>query len=107
MIIEYKVSNFVEETKSFEIEDTKNVFLEGTNPYNGLSTYFGIWSNGNYLVIATIINGRCFSYDYSTNSSIYTENDIKKYLTNNKNVKVISKKVFAEQLNRFKEIIEI
>lgn len=107
MIIEYEVSNFVKEQKCIEIEDTKNVFLKGINPYDGINTYFGIWSNDNYLSIVTIISNRCISYDCTTSKNVYTECDIKKYLANNKNIKVISKVEFADKLNSIIEKFEI
>lgn len=107
MIIEYEVSNFVKEKRTIEIADTKNIFLKGTNPYDGLSTYFGIWTNKIYLSIVTLISDRCVSYDCTMNKNVYTECDIKKYLANNKNVKVISKAEFTEKLKDFNEKIEI
>lgn len=107
MIIEYETSKFVKETKTIEIEDTKNVFLKGTNPYDGLSTYFGIWRNEEYLVIVTLISGRTISYEYSRSKSIFTEADIRKYLEHNKNVQMISKDAFIAELNKFKQIIKI
>lgn len=42
MVIEYETSKYIKEKQKIEINDTKNVFLQGTNPYDGLSTYFGI-----------------------------------------------------------------
>ena len=98
MVIEYQVSRYIEENKEIDIEDTKNVFLKGIDPYNGLNTYFGIWSNEECIVIATITSNRCISYEYSLDKSIYTENDIKKYLEKNNNVVAISKDTFVEQL---------
>lgn len=107
MVIEYEVSNFVKEKRTIDIKDTKNVFLKGTNPYDGLSTYFGIWSNKIYLCIVTLISDRCVSYEYTINKNVYTECNIKKYLADNRNVKVISKAEFIEKINNFKEKIEI
>lgn len=107
MVIEYEVSNFVNEKRTIDIEDTKNVFLKGTNPYDGFSTYFGIWTNKVYLSIVTLISDRCVSYEYTRNKNVYTECSIKKYLADNRNVKVISKAEFIEKLNNFKEKIEI
>ncbi len=107
MIIEYETNKCIKEKQKIEINDTKNVFLQGINPYDGLSTYFGIWINNNYLVIATLISGRNISYEYTSSKSIYTECDIKKYLESNKNVKVISKDDFTKQLLRVAKILEI
>ena len=107
MVIEYEVSNFFKEKRTIDIEDTKNVFLKGTNPYDGLSTYFGIWSNKTYLCIVTLISDRCVSYECTMNKNVYTECNIKKYLADNRNVKVISKAEFIEKINNFKEKIEI
>lgn len=107
MVIEYETSKYITEKQKIEIEDTKNVFLQGVNPYDGLNTYFGIWSNENGLSIVTLISNRCVSYEYSKNKSIHTECDIKKYLADNRKVKLIPKEIFIEQLNRIKEIIKI
>ena len=107
MIIEYETSKYIKEKQKIAINDTKNVFLQGTNPYDGLSTYFGIWINNNYLVIANLISGRNISYEYTSNKNIYTECDIKKYLESNKNVKVISKDDFTKQLLKVVKILEI
>ena len=107
MVIEYEVSKFVNETKSIDIKDTKNIFLKGTNPYDGLYTYFGVWTNKKYLCIVTLISNRCVSYDCTLNKNVYTECDIKKYLSENRNVKIISKAEFIEKLNIFKEKIKI
>ena len=107
MLIEYEVSKYVKEQKCIEIEDTKNVFLKGTNPYDGLNTYFGIWTNSHYLSIVTLISNRSVQYDCTTNKNVYTECDIKKYLSNNNNVSKISKNEFIRQLDNFKMIIEI
>lgn len=107
MIIEYEISKFEKEKKQLSINDAKNIFLQGTNPYDGLNTYFGIWTTNNYLVIATLISGRNISYEYYSNKNVYTERDIKEYLEVNKNVKIISKKQFKEQLQRINTILEI
>lgn len=107
MVIEYKTSKYVEENHKIEIEDTKNVFLHGKNLYDGLSTYFGIWTNKDYLVIVTLISGRTINYEYSVNKNISTECDIKKYLEFNNYVDVISKDVFKEQLKKVTSILKI
>lgn len=107
MIIRYETSKYMEETKEFEIEDPKNVFLKGTNPYDGLPTYFGIWNNNNTLVIVTIISYRNISYERWLNTNLYTENDIKKYLKCNNNVKKITRNEFKEQIEHIRSIIEI
>lgn len=107
MVIEYETSTFVKETHQIEIKDTKNIFLKGTNPYDGLNTYFGVWTNKNYLVIATLISNHNISYEYSLDKNIYTSIDIKKYLENNKNVKIISKDEFRKQLHQTISLFEI
>lgn len=107
MIIEYRTSKYVTKEKQLEIEDTKNVFLQGTNPYDGLSTYFGIWENEECLVMATLKNDRKVSYEYSTNKHVHTECDIKGFLESSKNVKLISKEAFKKQLARINKILEI
>lgn len=107
MVIEYEKDKFLKENHQIEIEDTKNIFLQGRNPYDGRNTYFGIWENKNYLVIATLISGRTISYEYSLDKNIYTECYIKEYLKSNNNVDVISKDIFKEELKRIKAILEI
>lgn len=107
MIIEYETNKFIKEKQKIEINDTKNVFLQGTNAYDGLDTYFGIWENKDCFVIVTLISNRNISYEYSTNKNVYTECDIKRYLENCKNVKVISKSDFTKQLSRIIKILEI
>lgn len=107
MIIQYEVSKYTKEHKQIEIQDTKNVFLKGTNPYDGLPTYFGIWNNKNTLVIATIISWRTIKYERWLSLSGYTESYIKEYLSQNKNVQVISKDEFKEQIDNVREIFEI
>lgn len=107
MIIKYENNKYVKEMKEFEIEDPKNVFLQGTNPYDGLDTYFGIWKNNNTLVIVTIISYRNISYECWLNTNLYTEGEIKKYLRENNNVKTITKNEFKEQIDHIRSIIEI
>ena len=107
MIIEYKNNNIKRESKKIEIENTKNVFLKGKNPYDGLDTYFGIWNNNNTLVIVTIISWRTIYYERYLNTSVYTACDIKKYLEQNKNVKVITKAEFKKQIDNIRSIMEI
>lgn len=107
MVIEYEKDKFLKENHQIEIEDTKNVFLQGRNPYYRRNTYFGIWENKNYLVIATLISGRTISYEYSLDKNIYTECYIKEYLKSNNNVDVISKDIFKEELKQIKAILEI
>ena len=107
MIIEYKVGKYIYEDKKIEIKDDKNIFFKGTNPYDGLSTYFGIWENENGLAMVTIISNRNISYEYSRSKVIHTLPDIKKYLEGNRDVKIISKKEFKDQLDRIQKIIEI
>ncbi len=107
MIINYETSKYVKEKCQMEIEDTKNIFLQGTNPYDGLNTYFGIWTTENSLIIATLISGRNVRYESYINRNLYTESDIREFLTNNNNVKIISKDIFKEQINNIKSILEI
>ena len=107
MIIDYKVGKYIYENQKIEIEDQRNVFLKGTNPYDGLSTYFGIWENENGLAIVTIISSRNISYEYSRDRAIHTESNIKDYLERNLNVKVISKQEFKQKLDSIQKIIEI
>lgn len=107
MIIKYEKTQYMTTTHEIDIPDTKNVFLKGTNPYDGLSTYFGIWTNKNCLVIVTLIGHRNISYEYSLNISNHTESDIKQYLERNKNVQKISKEEFQKELNFFIELVKM
>lgn len=107
MIIRYTKSDYVREENSIDIKDTKNVFLKGKNPYDGLDTYFGIWENNNTLVIVNIISYRTIGYKRYLNTNLHTECDIRKYLEDNKSVISISRKEFKKQLDHIKEIFEI
>ena len=103
MLIEYETSKYVKEKAQIEIQDTKNVFLQGKNPYDGLNTYFGIWTKKDGIAIVNITSWRNISYEYSLN----TEQYIKKYLENNKNVKIISKEELKKELDHVRSILEI
>ena len=105
--IEYEKSKFIKEKKDFELVDTKNIFLKGYNPYDGLKTFFGIWQNKYYLVIVTLISDRQISYDYSLDKGIYTDNYIRKYLEDNNYVETISKEQFREQFQKILKKLEI
>ena len=107
MIIEYKTSKYVTEEKQLEIADTKNVFLKGRNIYDNLPTYFGIWPNGGCLSIVTIISYRTISYKNYLNPSLSTICDIQEYLKNSKDVKVIEKSEFKEQIEHITTILKI
>lgn len=107
MIIEYEISKFVKEKAQLEIKDTKNVFLQGTNPYDGLNTYFGIWTKKDGLVIVNITSWRNISYKHYLSKNLSTENDIKQYLQYNNNVKTISKDEFKKEIDHIRLILEI
>lgn len=107
MILECTINKHVKEIKKIEITDTKNIFLKGTNPYDGLPTYFGIWINHNRLSIVTIISYRNISYEHWLNPNGYTESNIRSYLENNDNIEIITKDEFKQQLNHIKSILEI
>ena len=106
-MIEYETRKFIDEKRQLNIEDSKNVFLKGTNPYDGLPTYFGIWQNNNKLSIVTIISYRNIKYASYLNTSLSTENDIKEYLRYNNNVKVIAKDEFKKQIHHINSILRI
>lgn len=107
MVIEYETSKYVKEKQQLEIDDINNVFLQGTNPYDGLPTYFGIWKNNNRLVIITIISWRNISYKCYLNINLSTNLDIRDYLEHNKNVKVITRNEFKEQIQHITMLLEI
>ena len=107
MVIEYETSKYVTETKKLEISDTKNVFLKGRNTYDNLPTYFGIWINNGGLSIVTIISYRNISYKYYINTNLSTRCDIQDYLKYSKDIEIISKDEFKEQINHIKTILEI
>lgn len=107
MIIEYQMSKYVKEKKQLEIADTHNIFLSGKNPYDNLPTYFGIWTNKNTLVIVTIISWRTISYKRYLNTNLSTKSDVQEYLEHNKNVQIITRDEFREQIQNIKSIIEI
>ena len=71
MLIEYETSKYVKEKAQIEIQDTKNVFLQGKNPYDGLNTYFGIWTKKDGIAIVNITSWRNISYEYSLSKYIH------------------------------------
>ena len=107
MVIEYETSKYVTKTKKLEISDTKNVFLKGRNTYDNLPTYFGIWINNGGISIVTLISYRNISYQYYINTNLSTEIDIKNYLKYSKDIEIISKDEFKEQISHIKTILEI
>ena len=106
MTIQYTKSAFIKENKTIEIENPKNVFLKGKNPYDNLDTYFGIWINKGNIVIVSIISYRVISYKRYLGTNLHTEQDIREYLENNNTVLPISKEKFKEQLDYIKDIFE-
>jgi len=107
MVIEYETSKYVTETKKLEISDTKNVFLKGRNTFDNLPTYFGIWINNGGISIVTLISYRNINYQYYINTNLSTEIDIKNYLKYSKDIEIISKDEFREQISHIKTILEI
>ena len=102
MKFNYEVCKNVKEKKSIEIENTRNVFLEGQSTYNGLENYFGVWSNKKYLSIITLMNNGTIYCNCSLNKSVYPDCSIRRFLEDNKNVRLISKDAFIHQLNKYK-----
>lgn len=107
MLIEYEISKFEKQKAQIEITDPKNVFLKGTNPYDGLNTYFGIWTKDNGLAIVNITSWRNISYKYYLNKDLSTQVDIELYLEHNNNVKIISKEEFKKEIDHIRTILEI
>ena len=107
MIIEYIESHYINKNHKIEIEDTKNVFLKGKNIYDNLPTYFGVWLNDGCLSIVTIISYRTINYKSYMNPNISTKYDIQEYLKNSKDVVVIEKDQFKEQINHITKILKI
>lgn len=107
MIIEYEKSKYVKEKSQIEIKDTKNVFLKGTNPYDGLNTYFGIWTKNDGLAIVNITSWRNISYKYYLDKNMSTKVDIELYLQHSNNIKVISKEEFKKEIDHVRSILEI
>ncbi len=107
MIIEYEISKYVKENKQIEILDTKNVFLKGKNPYDNMDTYFGVWINDNNLSIVTIKSWHTISYKSYLNTNLDTESDIQEYLNNNKNVTIITRDEFKEQIDNIRSILKV
>ena len=107
MIIEYETSKYISEKQKIEIEDTQHVFLKGRNIYDNLPTYFGIWLHDGCLSIVTIISYRTISYKSYLNPTLSTECDIQEYLKNSKDVEVIEKSEFKEQIDHITTILKI
>lgn len=104
MIIEYETSKYVTEKQQIEIEDNKNVFLKGRSDYSNMPTYFGIWSNGKYFISVTLSSGN-INYSYSSYES--TESDVRHYLYLNRNVEVISKNSFKQELEKATSLLKL
>ena len=107
MIIEYEKYTMSKENGRIEIENTKNVFLKGNNPFDNLDTYFGIWTNNNGLSIITIISYHTITYKHYMNANLSTICDIQEYLKNNNDVKIIQKEQFEKQINHIRTIFKI
>lgn len=107
MIIEYETCKYISEKQKIEIKDTQNVFLKGKNMYDNLPTYFGIWLNNGRLSIVTIISYRTISYKSYLNPSLSTKCDIQEYLKYSKDVQVIGKSEFKEQIKHITTILKI
>jgi len=107
MIIEYETSKYISEKHKIEIEDTQNVFLKGRNIFDNLPTYFGIWLHDGCLSIITIISYRTINYKYYLNPNLSTKCDIQEYLKNSKDVKIIEKSEFKEQIDNITTILKI
>ena len=107
MIIEYETCKCISEKQKIEIKDTQNVFLKGKNMYDNLPTYFGIWLNNGRLSIVTIISYRTISYKSYLNPSLSTKCDIQEYLKYSKDVQVIGKSEFKEQIKHITTILKI
>ena len=107
MIIEYEKYTMSKGNGKIEIENTKNVFLKGKNPFDNLDTYFGIWSNNSGLSIITIISYRTIRYKHYMNANLSTICDIKEYLKNNNDVKIIQQEQFEKQINHIRTIFKI
>ena len=107
MLIKYETSKYIKEKAQIEITDTKNVFLKGTNPYDGLNTYLGIWNKEKGIAIVNITSWRNISYKYYLSKTLSTENDIIQYLQYNNNIKIISKGEFKKEIDHIMSILEI
>lgn len=107
MIIEYEKWKYIKGKEKLEIEDSKNVFLKGKNIYDNLPTYFGIWINNDCLSIVTIVSYRTIFYKYYLNTNLSTECDIQEYLEHSKDIEIIDKNEFKEQIDHIKKIFEI
>lgn len=107
MIINYETCKCTTEEQQIEITDTKNVFLQGTNPFDGLDTFLGIWTNKNRLLVVTLTSHRNMSYKGYLNLNLPTEDEIRKFLKSSTNVKVITKDIFKKQINNIKSMVEI
>lgn len=107
MIIEYETDKYISEKQEIEIKDTKNVFLKGRNILNGFTTYFGIWIHDGGLSIVTIIRYTIIYYHYYSDLNFCTKCDIKEYLKNSQDVRIIEKSEFKKQIEHIMTILKI
>ena len=105
--MKYNESKYISKEKTIEIENPRNVFLKGTNIFDGLNTYLGIWINGEYLVKVTIMRSNCVYYEYLQEEYVSPESTINKYLEYNQDITTISREDFEKQLDKLKTIINI
>lgn len=106
MIINYKKIKFVTEEFKFEIEDTHNCFLQGESENKNITEYIGIYTTNEYLLIIKIEEYSNIKLEHWLNKSVCTDNDIKNFLKEHKEVKVITKEIFKNKLNEILKILE-
>lgn len=102
--LSYEKPRVVMEQCEFEIEDDKNVFLEGYCE-DGQPCYFGVWQSNKGLRIVTITNHNDIKVQYSLYKSGYVNVDIKKFLSSHNNVNYISKEILFKEINDIKSLL--
>lgn len=106
MIIKYKKSKFINEEYEFDVEDTRNCFLQGQSEETNITEYFGIYVTNKYLLIVTIEGKTNIKIDYYNNKNVYTTNDIIEFLRKHNRVETITQKTFRNKLDRILEFFE-
>ena len=99
--VKYEVIKMVTEEKEINIEDTHNCFLCGTEESYGQNVYLGIYSGADDRLHTVVINRGCITLNDSMgNHSVYTESYIRDFCKRNRNIHIIKREVFENELKQ-------
>lgn len=104
--IKYEKIKMVTEENVINIEDTHDCFLCGKEETYGRETYLGIYVGTDDRLHAVVVNGGCITLNDSMgNHNIYTDSYIRDFCKKNRNVHMIERVTFENELrNTIKRI---